>query len=62
MKVENGVRVFAGVIILLSALLAACVSKGWLLFTAFIGVSLIQSAFTGFCPAAIILKKIGLKE
>ena len=62
MKVENGVRVFAGVMILISALLVAVVSKWWLLFTAFIGVNLIQSAFTGFCPAARIMKMLGLGE
>ncbi|MFA7256548.1 MAG: DUF2892 domain-containing protein [Kiritimatiellales bacterium] len=62
MKVENGVRVFAGIMILISVLLVATVSKWWLLFTAFIGVNLIQSAFTGFCPAAMLLKKLGLKE
>ncbi len=62
MKIENGVRIFAGVMILISALLAATVSIWWLLFTAFIGINLIQSAFTGFCPAAMLLKKLGLKE
>ena len=62
MKIENGVRIFAGVMILISALLAATVSIWWLLFTAFIGINLIQSAFTGFCPATTLLKKIGLKE
>ena len=62
MKVENGVRVFAGIMILISVLLVAVVSQWWLLFTAFIGVNLIQSAFTGFCPAAKIMKKLGLKE
>lgn len=62
MKVENGVRVFAGVMVLISVLLTACVSKWWLLFTTFIGVNLIQSAFTGFCPAAMLMKKLGMKE
>lgn len=62
MKVEHGVRVFAGIMILISALLVATVSKWWLLFTAFIGINLIQSAFTGFCPAAKIMKKLGLEE
>lgn len=62
MKIENGVRIFAGVMILISALLAATVSIWWLVFTAFIGINLIQSAFTGFCPAAMLLKKLGLKE
>ncbi len=62
MKVENGVRIMAGTMVLISALLVALFSKWWLLFTAFIGVNLIQSAFTGFCPAANILKRIGLEE
>ena len=62
MKLENGVRVFAGVMILVSVLLVAAVGKWWLLFTAFIGVNLIQSAFTGFCPATKILKLFGIKE
>jgi hypothetical protein len=54
--------VFAGIMILISVLLVALVSKWWLLFTAFIGINLIQSAFTGFCPAAMILKLFGMKE
>jgi hypothetical protein len=62
MKLENGVRVFAGVMILASLLLVAAGGKWWLLFTAFIGVNLIQSAFTGICPAAKILKLFGMKE
>jgi hypothetical protein len=62
MKVENGVRVFAGVMILISALLTWLVSNWWLLFTAFIGVNLIQSAFTCICHATNIMKKLGLKE
>lgn len=62
MKLENGVRVFAGIMILASVLLVAAGSKWWLLFTAFIGVNLIQSAFTGFCPAANIMKKLGMEE
>jgi hypothetical protein len=48
--------------VLISALLVALVSKWWLLFTAFIGVNLIQSAFTGFCPAANFLRKLGMKD
>ena len=62
MKVENGVRVFAGIMILISVLLVWLVSQWWLLFTAFIGINLIQSAFTGFCPPSILMKKMGMKE
>lgn len=58
MTVENGVRVVAGCMILLSLVLTLTVSQYWLLLTAFVGVNLIQSAFTGFCPAAMILKRI----
>ncbi len=62
MTVENGVRVLAGTFVLMSLALGVWVSPYWLLFTAFVGVNLIQSAFTGFCPAVNILKKLGLKD
>lgn len=59
MTIERIVLAFAGTFILVSLGLAYYVSPYWLWFTAFIGVNLLQSAFTGFCPLAIILKKIG---
>lgn len=62
MKVENGVRLIAGIMILASVLLVAAGSKWWLLFTAFIGLNLIQSAFTGFCLAEKILRLFGIKD
>jgi hypothetical protein len=62
MTIENGVRVVAGALILVSVALVHYVSPRWLLFTAFIGLSLIQSAFTGFCPPTILLRKLGLKN
>ena len=62
MTIENGVRIVAGAMILVSVALVHFVSPWWLLFTAFIGLSLIQSAFTGFCPPTIFLRKLGLKE
>ena len=62
MTVENGVRVFAGAMILISVALVHFHSRWWLLFTAFIGLSLIQSAFTGFCPPAFVLRKLGFKD
>jgi len=61
MKVENGVRIIAGTFILLSVALGVWVNHYWFIFTAFVGLNLIQSAFTHFCPAEMILKKIGLK-
>jgi hypothetical protein len=58
MSIENMVRVMAGSMILLSLALAHWVSPWWLLLTAFVGVNLIQSAFTHFCPAEIIFRKL----
>lgn len=55
MTVENKVRVLAGTNILLSLGLAHWHSPNWLWFTAFIGANLLQSAFTGFCPATRFL-------
>lgn len=62
MKVENGVRLTAGSMILISVLLVVIVSQWWLLLTAFVGINLIQSVFTGFCPAVNILRKLGLQD
>ncbi|WP_439834279.1 YgaP family membrane protein [Aeromonas enteropelogenes] len=61
MTVENGVRVVAGCMLLLSLLLTAWVHPGFVWLSVFVGVNLIQSAFTGFCLAAMILKRLGLK-
>ncbi len=61
MTVDNGVRVVAGTFILTSLILALWVNPWWLVLTAFVGVNLIQSAFTGFCPAAMILRKLGCR-
>jgi hypothetical protein len=60
MKLENAIRALAGSFILISLALAHYVSPNWLWFTAFVGANLLQSAFTGFCPAEMILKKLGV--
>jgi hypothetical protein len=60
MKMENAIRILAGTMVLISVSLAHWVSPWWLLLTVFVGVNLIQSAFTGFCPAEIILGKLGV--
>jgi hypothetical protein len=62
MTINNAVRALAGVMILLSVALVYFVSPWFLLFTAFIGLNLIQSAFTGFCPPEIIFRKLGLRN
>jgi hypothetical protein len=60
MNVDRAVLAFAGTMILLSVLLTALVSTWWLLLTAFVGLNLIQSSVTGFCPAARLFAKLGL--
>ncbi len=62
MTVNRALRLVAGIAILISLGLAVYVNKNWLWFTAFIGVNLIQSAFTNWCPAMVILRKMGLKD
>ncbi len=59
MVIERMVLAFAGTFILISLILSRIHSPYWLLFTAFVGVNLLQSAFTGFCPLAKILKSFG---
>jgi Inner membrane protein YgaP-like, transmembrane domain len=59
MSIDRIVLAVAGAFILLSVLLAVKVDINWLWFTAFVGANLFQSAFTGFCPMAMILKKLG---
>ncbi|TXH68715.1 MAG: DUF2892 domain-containing protein [Thiothrix sp.] len=61
MTIDRMVLAMAGVIILLSVLLAVYHHMNWLWLTGFVGINLLQSAFTGFCPAAIIFKKMGIQ-
>ncbi|MFN3855314.1 MAG: DUF2892 domain-containing protein [Phreatobacter sp.] len=61
MTIDNAVLSFAGAMTLLSVALAWLVSPWFLLFTAFIGLNMLQAGFTGFCPAAMIFKALGLK-
>jgi hypothetical protein len=61
MSIDRVVMAFAGTVILVSLLLAHFVSAWWLLLTAFVGLNLLQSSFTGFCPLAVILKKFGVQ-
>ncbi len=61
MSIDRIVFAAAGLFILLSVVLAQVHHEYWLWFTAFVGANLLQSAFTGFCPMAKILKSIGRK-
>lgn len=61
MSLDRSVMLFAGIMVLLSVVLTMWVSPLFVWFTVFIGLNLIQSSFTGFCPAAMVFKKLGVK-
>jgi len=58
MKLEYMIRILAGTLVILSIILSRTVSPWWLLLGAFVGVNLVQSSFTRFCPAEKILSRI----
>ncbi len=61
MSIDRLVFAFAGSLILIGVLLSALVSPWWLLVPAFVGANMLQSAFSGFCPLARILKRLGVR-
>ncbi|PIP68379.1 MAG: DUF2892 domain-containing protein [Candidatus Omnitrophica bacterium CG_4_9_14_0_2_um_filter_42_8] len=61
MTLERSLRGIAGFFILMSLVLAYFISLKWLLFAAFVGFSLFQSAFTNWCPMMWVLRKFGMK-
>jgi hypothetical protein len=61
MTLDKAVLAFAGAMILISVLLTHFVSHWFVLLTLFVGLNLIQTSFTGFCPAAMVFKKLGFK-
>ena len=62
MTVNDGLRVFAGFMVLLSVVLTQFVHPYFMWFTVFIGINLFQSAFTGICPVVFFLKLVGCKD
>ena len=60
MTIDRAVMAFAGIVVLVSVALGHWVSPWWLLVTAFVGANLLQATFSGFCPLAVILKKMGM--
>ncbi len=62
MTIERALRLMAGFFVLLSLALGYWVSPYWLLFTAFVGLNLLQSGFTNWCPAMWLFKKLGLRS
>ncbi len=61
MSIDRLVLAFAGTMILLSLTLSQIHTESWLWLTAFVGLNLLQSAFTGFCPLVKLLKAVGVK-
>jgi Protein of unknown function (DUF2892) len=62
MSIDAAVLRFAGVMVLLSVVLTAYVSPLFVWFTVFIGLNLLQSSFTGVCPAAMVFRALGVKK
>ena len=62
MTVERALRLMAGAVLLISLALAHFLSPYWLWLTAFVGLNLLQSAFTNWCPAMTIFRAIGMKD
>ena len=61
MSIDRAVMAFAGVLILVSVGLSQLHGDYWLLLTAFVGANLLQASFTGFCPAAMVFKRLGFR-
>ncbi len=61
MSIDRAVMAFAGAVVLVSLGLGVYVNQNWFWLTAFVGANLFQASFTGLCPLAMILKKVGLK-
>jgi hypothetical protein len=62
MNIDKAVLAFAGFVVLLGLALGYYVNTYWYLLTAFAGVNMLQASVTGFCPAAIVFKKLGLRD
>lgn len=60
MTLDRAIMAFAGVMVLASVALTQLVSPWWWILTAFVGLNLFQSAFTGFCPAGMVMKRLGI--
>ena len=62
MNIDRAVMAFAGSVVIVSLALAHFVSPWWLLLTLFVGLNLLQASFTGFCPLALVLRRLGVKS
>lgn len=61
MTLDRAVLLFAGFVVLIGIILSLTVHPWWLALTAFAGLNMIQASFTGFCPAAMVFKAMGVK-
>jgi hypothetical protein len=61
-NLDRGVLLIASLVTLTSVLLATVVSPWWLLLTVFVGLNMLQASITGFCPAALVLKRVGVRS
>jgi hypothetical protein len=61
MTIDRAVMMLAGSLILISLVLGHWVNPYWFLLTAFVGANMLQASFTGFCPAAMIFKRLGVR-
>jgi hypothetical protein len=62
MNIDKAVLMFAGFVVLLGLALGWLVSPYWYLLTAFAGLNMFQASITGFCPAAMVFKKLGVRD
>ena len=62
MNIDRAVMAFAGTVVLISLALGVWVSPYWFFLTDFVGLNLLQASFTGFCPLALALRKLGLQS
>lgn len=62
MNIDRAVILLAGTLTVLGAVLTLLVSEWWVLLPAFVGLNLFQSSLTGFCPAAVLLRRVGVRS
>jgi hypothetical protein len=62
MNLDRAVLAFAGFVVLVSAILSVTVSPWWIALTIFAGLNLLQSSVTGFCPAAVVFRRLGARS
>ena len=62
MTLDRAVMTFAGCVVLLGVVLSLTVHPWWIALTAFAGLNMIQASFTGFCPAAMLFKRLGVRS